>query len=253
MTDEIPNPEQPIEAEVVPTTPEASPTANIPGKVPSVLSTLPPEIIEEMDSRLKGTDNIKFVREDMIKKYPGVEGLKVGYLTWRKRAKKLNGGIQKELKDGTVVKKEMVAALPSSEELAKAVSTVLDLSTPLENKQEALAALFNKATQRLAILEQKQQQFLNPELEALMVTYMREQRALLETVTKLQEVLQRDTLSQFRTELDELIRTILTTVYAAYRLNHVDADPTSKFDAFKADLESHLSKTLQNYSTKKPL
>jgi hypothetical protein len=248
MTDEINPKQEPIEAEVVPT-PE-HPTSN---RMPSKLSTLPPEIIEEMDTRLKSNETVKFVREDMIKKYPTVEGLKVGYLTWMKRARKLNGGSQKEIKEGVVVKKEMVAALPSAEDLQKAVSTVLDPSISLEHKQEALSSLFNKATQRLAVLEARQKNFLDPEIEALMIAYMKEQKSLIEKVTELQEVLQRDTLSQFRTELDELIRTILTTVYSCYKLNHADADPTSKFDGFKADLESHLAKTLQNYKQQKPL
>jgi hypothetical protein len=237
MTDETPQPNQPIDAEIVPKT----------HLMVSKLSTLPPEIIEEMDTRLMGKESVKFVREDMIQKYPTLEALKASYLTWMKRARKLNGGSQKEIKEGVVAKKEMVAALPSSEQLKEAVSKVLDPQISLDKKQEALSSLFDKATQRLAILEASQQHFMDPNFEALILAYMKEQKSLIEKVTELQEVLQRDTLSQFRSELDELIRVILTTVYAAYKLNHADIDPTSKFDGFKADLESHLSKTLQNY------
>lgn len=247
MTDETPNPEQPkqepIEAEVVPNEPRVS------NRQASILSTLPPEITEEMDVRLMGNETVKFVREDMIKKYPTVEGLKVGYLTWMKRSRKLNGGSKKEIKEGVVIKKEMVSALPTAEDLQKAVSTVINPEISIENKKEALASLFNKATQRIAILEARQKNYLDPEIEPLIGSYMREQRALLETVTKLQEVLQRDVLAQMRGELDEYTRVILTTVYASYKLNHLDSDPTSKFDAFRATLEQHLVQTLKAYKT----
>jgi hypothetical protein len=242
MTEETPQPEKPIEAEVVPTTPEAP-------KHPSVkvsrLDALPPEIKEEMDTRILSGESVQFIREDMGKKYPGVEELKVGYLTWAKRARKLKGGSQKELKDGTVVKKEMVAALPSAEDLQKAVSTVIDPQISIENKKEALAALFNKATQRLAILEARQKNYIDSEIEALMVTYMKEQRALLETVTKLQEVLQRDILGQMRSELDEYTRVILTTVYQSHNLTYTEKE--SKFDLFRITLEQHLAQTLKSY------
>jgi len=254
MTDEIPNPEnQPIEAEIVPPpTEEQKEPSNVPSRQPSVLSTLPPEIVEEIDTRLKSGESIKFIREDMIQKYPTVERLKVGYLTWRKRATKLNGGSQKEIKEGTVVKKEMVAALPTAEDIQTAVSKVIDINTSLEDKQAILNALYAKEMQRLTILESKQQNFINPDLEVLILGYVKEIRALLETVSKLQEVLQKDTLSSFKGELDELIRTILTTVYAAYRLNHADSDPASKFDGFRTTLESHLAKTLQQYKQQNP-
>lgn len=246
MTDEIPtNPEEPkpIEAEVVPNAPREQ------NRMPSVLSTLPPEILEELDTRLQSGESIKFVREDMIQKYPSVEGLKVGYLTWRKRATKLNGGTQTEIKEGTVIKKEMVSALPSAEDLQNVVSQVINPDISIENKKEALAALFNKATERLKILEARQKNYIDSEIEALMLTYMKEQRALLETVTKLQEVLQKDVLGQMRGELDEYTRVILTTVYASYKLNHIDSDPTSKFDGFRATLEQHLAQTLKAYKT----
>jgi hypothetical protein len=252
MTDETPNqPEQEhIETEIVPeaSKEQPSPIVNASGKV-SVLNTLPPEIIEEMDTRLKGDETIKAIRLDMIQKYPSVEGLKVSYITWMKRAKKLNGGSQTDRKDGTIVKKEMVAALPSAEDLQKAVSTVLDLNLSVDKKSEALAALFNKTTQRLAVLESKQQAYLNPDYEILIIQYIKESRALLETVAKLQDTLNKNILDSFRGELDELIRTILTTVYSSYKLNHDDSDPLSKFDGFRSTLESHLSKTLSAYKT----
>jgi hypothetical protein len=185
----------------------------------------------------------------MIKKYPTLEALKVGYLTWRKRAKKLNGGTQTELKDGTVAKKDMVAALPSAEDLQKVVSKVLDPAISLDHKQEALASLFSKATQRLAILEARQKNWLDPDIEALMLAYMKEQKSLIEKVTELQEVLNRDILSGFKNELDELIRTVLSTVYASYKSVHPDSSPQSAFDAFRINLEGHLAKTLQSYKT----
>lgn len=249
MTDETPNPNnQPVDAEVIPS---PKPPAIAPPKrgAPSVLSTLPPEIIEEIDTRLKSDESVPFIREDMIKKYPAMTGLKVGYLAWAKRARKLKGGSQKEIKEGVVVKKEMVAALPSADDLQKAVSTVINPEISLDNKKEALAALFAKATQRLALLEKRQQNWLDPEIEALMITYLREQRALLETVTKLQEVLQKDVLGQMRGELDEYTRVILTTVFASYKMAHNDSDATSKFDFFRITLEQHLAQTLKAYKS----
>jgi len=248
MTDENQKPEEPIEAEVVPT---PVPPKHLSMKV-GRLDLLPPELKEEMDTRILSGEALTTLREDMIKKYPSVEELKVSYLTWAKRARKLKGGTQKELKDGTVVKKEMVAALPTAEDIQKTVSKVIDPAVSLEDKQAVLAALYAKEMQRLTILESKQQSFINPDLEMLMLGYVKEIRALLETVSKLQETLQKDTLSAFKGELDELIRTILTTVYASYRLEHPDVDPTSKFDGFRATLESHLSKTLQQYKQQKP-
>jgi hypothetical protein len=255
MTDETPQPEKPIDAEVVPTSPEPAFVSNtadattVPNKMPSKLSLLPPEIIEEMDSRLKSNESVKGVREDMIKKYPNVEGLKVGYLTWMKRARKLNGGSQKEIKEGVVVKKEMVAALPTAEDIQAAVSTVLNPSVDLKDKEAVLTALYAKEMQRLAILEAKQKTFIDPNIEMLMLGYVKEVRALLETVTKLQEVLQKDLTTQFRGEIDELIRVILSTVYAAYKSVHKDEDPLSQFDAFRVGLEGHLTKTLAAYKS----
>jgi hypothetical protein len=254
MNDETPNPEEnkPIEAEIIPDPKLEQPafvSNAVPGNMPSLLSTLPQEIIEEMDTRLKGDEPIKFVREDMIKKYPTLEGLKVTYAVWYKRAKKLNGGTQKELKEGGLVKKDMVAALPSAEDLTKAVSSVLDLNLSVDRKQEALSSLFNKATQRLAFLESKNQAYINPDYEILIIQYIKESRALLETVAKLQDTLNKNILDSFKGELDELIRVILTTVYASYRLEHLDSDPLSKFDAFKSTLETHLAQTLKAYKT----
>jgi hypothetical protein len=254
MTDDINEPEptpeeqEPIEAEVVPNEPKEQPE-KVSTRQPSILSTLPPELLEEVDTRLKSGEKVKVVREDMIKKYPAVEQLKVGYLTWLNRFKKLNGGAPKEVESGVAAKKEMVSALPTANDLQNVVSKVIDPEISIENKKEALAALFNKATERLKILENRQRNYIDPDIESLIGSYMREQRALLETVTKLQEVLQRDVLAQMRGELDEYTRVILTTVYAAYKLSHSDTDPSSKFDFFRITLEVHLAQTLKAYKT----
>jgi len=210
----------------------------------SRLSSLPPEILQELDTRIANGEAVATIRDQMIAKYPDVEELKVSYPTWRKRALKL--------RNGSLVKREIVEAVPTAEAIKTAVSTVIDPTTSLEDKKAVLEALYTKQMQRLAILESKQQNFLSPDLEALIIGYMKETRATLETVAKLQEVLQKDVLSQFRGELDEYTRVILSTVYQSYKMTHTEKD--SKFDAFRGTLEDHLSKTLQAYNThQKPL
>ena len=255
MTDEINEPEPPkqesIEAEVIPNEPKQEKDEN-PARRPSVLSTLPPELLEEVNTRLQSGEKITAIREDMIQKYPNVKQLKIGYQSWVNHFKKLTGGTSKELKDGTIVKKEMVAALPSADDLQKVVSQVINPEISIENKKEALAALFNKATERLKILENRQKNYIDPDIEALIGGYMKEQRALLETVTKLQEVLQKDVLAQMRGELSEYTRVILTTVYQSHNLTYTGKE--NKFDLFRITLEEHLEQTLKAYSaTQKPL
>lgn len=250
MTDDINEPEpeeqEPIEAEIVPNEQKEQPVST---RMPSVLSTLPPELLEELNTRLSSGEKVKAVREDMIKKYPAVEPLKVGYQTWLNHFKKLHGGKPKEVEDGTVAKKEMVSSLPTSEEIQKAVSKVIDPSIALEDKQAILAALYAKEMQRLELLEAKQKNYIDKDIELLMLGYVKEVRALLETVSKLQEVLHKDLAQQFRGEIDELIRVILSTVYAAYKLTHEDSDPTNRFDSFRISLEGHLTKTLAAYKS----
>jgi hypothetical protein len=243
------NDEQPIEPEKVPSFAESAEPKRT--QIKDKFLRIPPEIVEEMKERFGKNEPVKAVMLDMQKKYPNVEELKATYASWQKWARNLKG-ITPEVKEGIVVKKELVSSLPSAEDLQNVVKTVINPQISLDRKQEALASLFDKATARLAILEARQRNFIDPDIEALMIAYMKEQKSLIEKVTELQEVLNKDVIGQFRSELNEYTRVILTTVYASYRLEHPDADPTSKFDGFKATLEQHLTQTLQAYNQNTP-
>ena len=104
----------------------------------------------------------------MIHKYPSVADLKASYPTWQKHVRVIKGTTP-ELRESLTVKKELASALPTSAVLQKAVSTIIDPSTALEDKQAVLASLYTKEMQRLEVLEARQKNYIDPDIEALMI------------------------------------------------------------------------------------
>ncbi len=237
-------PQQPIEAEIVDISSKevVGPHRGRIGK----FDTLSPEILKEVDNLLLGDETIKKVREEMIQKYPEIEALKVSYASWQRHSLQLRG-ITKEVKEKRIAKKEIAEALPTTDDLQKAVSTVLNVNLSLENKKAALDALFAKIIERMAVVEKAQLNYLNPDLEIISVQYMKLYKDLLETVNKLQDTFNRDIEADVIKQLDEFIRIILTTVYQSYEQTHQKDDISNKFDFFRTTLERLLTSTLQSY------
>jgi hypothetical protein len=242
MTDEIP--QEPIDTEIVPT---EQPTPN---KMPSVLSTLPPEIIEEMDTRLMGGEKVTIVREDMIKKYPAIEGLKASYLTWSKRARKLKS--ESSVNKDIAAKKELGSVLPTTEELEMAVKAAIDPTLSLDNKKAAMEALFKESLEQYKVLREKQKNYLNPEYQALMIATMKFSSEMIEKATKYREVLNKDLEADTLKRTDEMIRNMFQLSYQAYSLTH-PMDPnhpeSNKFDSFRITLEELVATFLKNYTS----
>ena len=120
----------------------------------------------------------------------------------------------------------------------------------IDNKKQALEALFNRCEKRIKMLTSLQQSgynYFGTEVEKVIGSYIREQRQIVEKCVALQTQLNKDSTDQSYKEFENL--TYLWGVTALNCYKEVQGD--NKFLEFKSKLKIAIPKTIQSYLANK--
>jgi hypothetical protein len=215
----------------------------------SKLDNLPPEILKEVDSSILSGKVLKYIRNEMIQKYPNVEGLKASYVVWSKRAFRLRVST-KDAKEESLVKKGFVEALPTTEALQNAVSTVISNPTvSLSDRRAALESLFSKVIEQMARVEDQKKHYLNPDFEIVYINYMKLYKEIIESVNKAQVAFNRDITADMLRQMDQHIEQMFNLAYKAYTKTHLHGASDDKFDSFRIEFEELIANYFKTLET----
>lgn len=211
-------------------------------RLKGTLTKLPPEIKNEMEDYMcKNSSNAtqKYMAEKYGKDYPNLLELQEqAYYQYAKRHKvKLN----KEL----ALQKESATPPP---EILDVINKITDPDISLQDKRNALTALFNSCEARSKLLQERQTVFIDPSLEALILANRKEQHAILKTVATLNDQLSKDADKDWIGEAETLVQVVLSTIYNTYKLCHTDQ---SNFSLFNSTLSEAIQTALKSYKTAK--
>lgn len=146
------------------------------------------------------------------------------------------------------IQKSLVEATKESlSDMKEIVDSTVDGGISLENKMQVLVSLFSKCQKRIELIEASNSSFLNPQYEQVIGAYMREQRAILETIVKLQDELNKNTGDKIYNEFEKLTYSWLVTVINCYKKIHGD----TKLIEFKGSLTDDLKNVLVNFNSNK--
>lgn len=207
----------------------------------SLLDTLPEPIKKDME-RWMMQHSAHSVKEYMKNTYGKEQPqlMNVGkhvYAYYKKRHEERMG---KEL----ALQKE--SATPP-QEIQTVIDSITNPDISLEDKRNALTALFNSCQARSRLLELRQTNFIDPSLEALILANRKEQRSIIETVTKLSDSLTKENEHNYLKEFEDFLSVILVAVYNTAKITYGETN----FSLFHSTLEETLSSTLKNYRQSK--
>jgi len=213
-----------------------------PGKIRmSLLDTLPEPIKKDME-RWMMEHSAHSVKEYMKNTYGKEQPqlMNVGkhvYQYYKGRHKERMG---KEL----ALQKESAAP---PQEIQTVINSITDPDISLAEKRDALTALFNSCQARSKLLELRQTNFIDPSLEALILANRKEQRSIIETVTKLSDSLSKESEHDYLAEFETFLSVILVAVYNVAKMTYGE----NNFSLFHSTLEETLQNTLKNYRQSK--
>lgn len=240
----VPEPIQPVQdAVVVPSAPTAKPknTGDWKGRHGG-LEALSKEMKDEMENQMRNTNPNqarKYMAEKYGEKFPILKEMsKVAFYQYWKRHNVQNA---KEL----MLQKQAAEIGP---ELKDVINKITDPDISLADKRVALTALFDSCEARSKLLQERQTNFIDPALEALILANRKEQRIIIEKVAVLNDQLTKESDKDWISEASSLVQVILSAVYNSYRLTHTDQ---SNFSMFSSTLGENLTSILKNYKSAK--
>jgi hypothetical protein len=133
-------------------------------------------------------------------------------------------------------------------EIKDVINRITDPDISLADKRNALTALFDSCEARSKLLQDRQTNFIDPALEALILANTKEQHNILKTVTVLNDQLTKESDKDWISEASTLVQVILSSVYNSYKLTHQDQ---SNFSMFSSTLGENLTQVLKSYKAAK--
>jgi hypothetical protein len=239
-----PVPEPTQDAVVVPPTPptvKPKPSGDWKGRH-GALEALPLEVKKDMEDAMRRTNPYqakKFMIEKHGEKFPVLKEMSKAafYQYWKRH----NVQVARELE----LQKQAAEIAP---ELKEVINKFTDPDISLSDKRVALNALFNSCEARSKLLQERQTNFIDPALEALILANRKEQRIIIEKVAVLNAQLSSESSQDWLGEASNLVQVILSAVYNSYRLVHTDQ---SNFSMFSSTLGENLNSILKNYKSAK--
>jgi hypothetical protein len=249
MDEQIPN--QPViqpvqEAVVVPSVPQElsvkpKPDGNWKGRR-GALEGLPQEVKEDMENYMRKQNPHaawKYMKEKYGEQFPVLK--EISRVAFNQYWKRHNVQMAKELK-------LQAESAPPPPEILDVINKITDPDISLSDKRNALTALFNSCEARSKLLQERQTNFIDPALEALILANRKEQRIIIEKVAILNAQLSSESDKDWLSESVTLVQVILSAVYNSYRLTHPDQ---SNFSMFSSTLSENIQAVLKNYKQEK--
>lgn len=180
------------------------------------LETLPPEVKEEMEEFMR-VKNPTAAHKHMAEKY-GIQFpalATVSQAAFYKYAKKHNIKLAKEL----ALQNRTATTSP---ELLKVIDNITDTSISLGDKRAALTALYRDCEATSKMLQERQTNFLDPQIEALILANRKQMCTIIEKVAVLNEQLTKESDKDWLEEAEILVQVILAAVVTSYKMEHPD-------------------------------
>lgn len=238
-------PQQPIESmssqsiqQDLPSKPK--PTGDSKG-LRGTLENLPEEVKLDMEEYMRKVNphaSKKYMIEKYGETYPKLKQLSP--MAFRQYFRRHKVAIAKEL----ALQKQ---SAPPPPEILDVINAITNPDISLEDKRNALTALFNSCQGRSKLLEERNVAFIDPQLEALILANRKEQRIIIEKVATLNEQLSKDQDRDWLEEAATLTQVILSSVYNTYKLTNGDTN----FSLFRSSLDENLTNTLKQYKAEK--
>jgi hypothetical protein len=238
-----PIPEQPVVPEAPPVSENTSPKKRKQGKPgKGILRNLPVEVREDMEKCMREKNSnaaCKYMQEKYGEQFPILKELSPAsfYIYFK----------QHNVKNSKALALQIESAAPPKE-ILNVIDKITDESIGLQDKRAALVALFNACQTRIEILIARQANFVDPAIEGLIAVNVKEQHALIKTISTLQDQLSKDADKDWLNESIQLVQVILSAVYNSYRLVHTDQ---SNFSMFSSTLGENIQSLLKNYKQEK--
>ena len=242
MTDEItPQPE------LTPITPPIQDAVIVPEKKKvrqnrGALENLPQELKDEMEEVMRSKNPGK-AWEYMREKY-GPQNLPVTTVTkaaFYEYSKKHNIKLKKEL----ALQNKIATTSP---ELLKVIDNITDTNISLGDKRAALTALYKDCEATSKMLQERQTNFLDPQIEALILANRKQMCTIIEKVAVLNDQLTKESDKDWLEEAEILVQVILAAVVTSYKMEHPDQ---SLYLPFMSRVTDNFTNLMKSYKATK--
>jgi hypothetical protein len=205
------------------------------------LERLPKEVREDMDTHMRAK-NPSATRKYMIEKYtkdfPQLAALtKVAFYNYEKKFK---------IKEIDLALKTQVMNTPP--ELLAVIENFTDANVSLVDKKAALVSLFKDCSDTSKRLELSQQNFLDPQMQMVILQNRKQMVTIIEKIAVLKNQLDQDSSRNLTEAFEEVIQVCLAAVVNSYKVVHQDQ---SLYSQFMADLLARLKESTKTYRTTK--
>jgi alpha-amylase/alpha-mannosidase (GH57 family) len=207
-----------------------------------VLATLPKTIKDDMDEFMR-TNGAGAALNYMTNKYgqqfPALMTLKANsYYTYFKN---YNVKVSKEL----ALQSEVAKTPP---ELLSVIENISDTSVSLADKRAALTALYNDCATTSKMLQQRQTNFIDPAIEALILANRKQMCVIIEKVAVLNDQLTKESNTDWLAEASYLMQIMEAAVVNSYKTTHQDQ---THFSMFISTVTENLTNLLKSYKATK--
>jgi len=206
------------------------------------LESLPKEVKDDMEAFMRSKNPHaakKYMAEKYGEKFPVLKD--ISKMSFRQYAKRHNVMIAKELS-------LQLESAPPPPEILDVINKITDPSISLQDKRLALTALFNACESRSKMLQERQTNFIDPALEALILANRKEQRIIIEKVAVLNDQLTKESDKDWLSEAEMLMQVMLSSVVTSYKITHQDQ---TQFSMFISTLSENLTQLLKSYTATK--
>jgi hypothetical protein len=207
-----------------------------------ILEDLPKEVKEDMEAYIRSKNPhaaIKYMRNKYGERFPELHGIsKTAIGAYAKRHNVVLGKEIALQKDSAVIPPETLDV----------INKITDPSVSLQDKRAALTALYNACETRNRMLMERQINFIDPQLEALILANRKEQRVIIEKIAVLNDQLTKEADKDFIGEMSNLVQVLISSVITSYKLTHQDQ---VNYSMFMSTLTENFTTLLKSYTATK--
>ena len=142
---------------------------------------------------------------------------------------------------------QLASAAPLTE-IVDVINNITDPNISIADKKQALIALYTSCENRIKILEQRQTNFIDVQIEAVILQNKKEQHAILKTIATMQDVLSKDAEKNWLAEALELEQTFISAVVNSYKIVHTDQ---ALYSTFMANYLERITEFMTTYRARK--
>ena len=206
------------------------------------LENLPQELKDEMEEMMRSKNPKvawEYMKEKYGEQYPALATVTKG--AFYEYGKKHNIKLAKEL----ALQNRTATTSP---ELLKVIDNITDTNVSLGDKRAALTALYRDCEATSKMLQERQTNFLDPQIEALILANRKQMCTIIEKVAVLNEQLTKESDKDWLEEAEILVQVILAAVVTSYKMEHTDQ---SLYLPFMSRVTDNFTNLMKSYRATK--